>query len=43
MYHITAVQGDPVYLPCDISTNEEGDGMVIVLWYKGDSGTPIYS
>lgn len=42
-YHITAVQGDPVYLPCDISTNEEGDGMVIVLWYKGDSGTPIYS
>ena len=43
IYHVTAVQGDPVYMPCNISTSEEGDAVVIVLWYREDLGTPIYT
>nr|XP_023021733.1 hemicentin-1 [Leptinotarsa decemlineata] len=38
-----AVAGDPVYLPCDISTIEPGDQVLLVLWYREDFGTPIYS
>ncbi|KAK6621610.1 hypothetical protein RUM44_001417 [Polyplax serrata] len=43
LYQVTAVQGDPVYMPCNISTSEEGDAVVIVLWYREDLGTPIYT
>ncbi|CAH1102842.1 unnamed protein product [Psylliodes chrysocephalus] len=41
--HMDAVVGDPVYLPCDISTVEPGDQVLLVLWYREDLGTPIYS
>ncbi|XP_056646735.1 hemicentin-1-like [Diorhabda sublineata] len=40
---VDAVVGDPVYLPCDISTMEPGDQVLLVLWYREDLGTPIYS
>lgn len=40
---LTVVQGDPVYMPCDISTQEDNDAVVIVLWYREDLGTPIYT
>ncbi|KAJ8874005.1 hypothetical protein PR048_024845 [Dryococelus australis] len=43
MYHVQAVLGDAVYLPCDISTVDHGDAVLLVLWYREDLGTPIYS
>ncbi|XP_021932330.1 uncharacterized protein LOC110835928 isoform X2 [Zootermopsis nevadensis] len=42
LFHVTAVVGDAVYLPCDITTGE-GDAVLLVLWYREDLGTPIYS
>ncbi|XP_015439743.1 PREDICTED: hemicentin-2-like [Dufourea novaeangliae] len=41
--HIVALVGDPTYLPCDISTTDEGDSVRLVLWYREDLGTPVYS
>ncbi|KAG7203137.1 hypothetical protein KM043_010258 [Ampulex compressa] len=41
--HIVALVGDPTYLPCDISTTHEGDSVHLVLWYREDHGTSIYS
>ncbi|XP_076226361.1 neural cell adhesion molecule 2 isoform X2 [Nomia melanderi] len=41
--HIVALVGDPTYLPCDISTTYEGDSVHLVLWYRDDLGTSIYS
>ncbi|XP_063232136.1 hemicentin-1-like [Bacillus rossius redtenbacheri] len=43
LYHVRAVAGDAVYLPCDISTVARGDAVLLVLWYREDLGTPIYS
>ncbi|XP_044744412.1 nephrin-like isoform X1 [Coccinella septempunctata] len=40
---VHVVAGDPVYLPCDISTSDPGDQVLLVLWYREDLGTPIYS
>ncbi|XP_060532294.1 nephrin-like isoform X2 [Cylas formicarius] len=40
---VQAVAGEPVYLPCDISTQEPGDEVLLVLWYREDPGTPIYT
>ncbi|KAF4525467.1 hypothetical protein B566_EDAN004879 [Ephemera danica] len=37
-----AIAGEAVYMPCDISTPEQGDSVVLVLWYREDLGTPIY-
>lgn len=34
--------GDTIYLPCNTSTIEIGDEVVLVLWYREDKGTPIY-
>ncbi|XP_023707814.1 synaptogenesis protein syg-2 isoform X4 [Cryptotermes secundus] len=42
LFHVTAVAGDAVYLPCDITT-DSGDAVLLVLWYREDLGTPIYS
>ncbi|XP_017855731.1 PREDICTED: hemicentin-2-like [Drosophila arizonae] len=39
---IESLIGENVYLPCNVSTNE-GDEAVLVLWYRDDKGTPIYS
>nr|XP_015837001.1 PREDICTED: nephrin isoform X2 [Tribolium castaneum] len=41
--HIEVVAGEPVYLPCDISTGDPSDQVLLVLWYREDLGTPIYS
>jgi hypothetical protein len=41
LFHVTAVVGDAVYLPCDITTGA-GDAVLLVLWYREDLGTPIY-
>ena len=30
-------------MPCDISAPAAGDSVYLVLWYRKDSGTPIYS
>ncbi|XP_062123864.1 LOW QUALITY PROTEIN: hemicentin-1 [Drosophila sulfurigaster albostrigata] len=39
---IEALIGENVYLPCNV-TSYEGDEAVLVLWYRDDKGTPIYS
>jgi hypothetical protein len=41
LFNVTAVAGDAVYLPCDITT-DSGDAVLLVLWYREDLGTPIY-
>ncbi|XP_050100509.1 protein turtle homolog B [Anopheles aquasalis] len=38
-----ALVGETIYLPCNISTHETGDNVVLVLWYREDKGSPIYS
>ncbi|XP_035449485.1 hemicentin-2 isoform X1 [Spodoptera frugiperda] len=43
MTQVVAVAGEPVYLPCDIATQDEDDAVLLVLWYREDLGTPIYS
>ena len=30
-------------LPCNISSGPASDSVYLVLWYRKDSGTPIYS
>lgn len=37
-----ALIGETVYLPCNVSTYDPGDEVVLVLWYRADKGTPIY-
>ncbi|XP_045527336.1 hemicentin-2-like [Pieris brassicae] len=40
---VVAIAGEPVYLPCDITIQDEEDAVLLVLWYREDLGTPIYS
>ncbi|KAK0181656.1 hypothetical protein PV327_003923 [Microctonus hyperodae] len=40
---VTALAGDPAYLPCDISTNRNGDSVNLVLWYRDDIDASVYS
>ncbi|XP_022693155.1 uncharacterized protein LOC111262836 isoform X1 [Varroa jacobsoni] len=40
---ITGVLGGQVGLPCNIQPNSSDDEVSLVLWYKDDSTTPIYS
>ena len=42
--HITVmtVEGGRADLPCDINAPTQGDSVYLVLWYRKDSGTPIY-
>uniref|UniRef100_A0A0C9Q6Z6 NPHS1_1 protein n=1 Tax=Fopius arisanus TaxID=64838 RepID=A0A0C9Q6Z6_9HYME len=40
---VVAVEGDGTYLPCDISTNDEGDSVHLVLWYREDLDASVYS
>lgn len=39
--NIQVVAGEPAYLPCDISTKDPHDQVLLVLWYR-DSGPPVY-
>lgn len=41
--HVTGVLGERVSLPCDMTPNTTDDEVSLVLWYKDDSTTPIYS
>uniref|UniRef100_A0A182W1B1 Ig-like domain-containing protein n=1 Tax=Anopheles minimus TaxID=112268 RepID=A0A182W1B1_9DIPT len=38
-----ALVGETIYMPCNVSTHEPGDNVVLVLWYREDKGSPIYS
>jgi hypothetical protein len=38
---VTSVEGGSAELPCDIAA-KENDSVYLVLWYRQDSGTPIY-
>ncbi|UYV66093.1 hypothetical protein LAZ67_4000196 [Cordylochernes scorpioides] len=40
---VSAVSGSEVRLPCNTTSHQPGDSASMVLWYRGDSGTPIYS
>ncbi|XP_046806561.1 uncharacterized protein LOC124419831 [Lucilia cuprina] len=39
---VEALSGETIYLPCNVSTYD-GDEVVLILWYREDKGTPIYS
>uniref|UniRef100_W8BB58 Neural cell adhesion molecule 2 n=1 Tax=Ceratitis capitata TaxID=7213 RepID=W8BB58_CERCA len=41
-YQIEALIGETVHLPCN-STPAYGDEVILILWYREDKGTPIYS
>ncbi|XP_037921192.1 kin of IRRE-like protein 1 [Hermetia illucens] len=44
IYKMEALTGETIYLPCNVSTHEHGDDIVLILWYREDKGTaPIYS
>jgi hypothetical protein len=38
---VRSVEGGAVQLPCDI-TSSNNDSVYLVLWYRKESGTPIY-
>jgi hypothetical protein len=38
---VTSMEGGSADLPCDIAA-KENDSVYLVLWYRQDSGTPIY-
>ncbi|XP_055904209.1 lachesin-like [Eupeodes corollae] len=42
IHKMEALSGETIYLPCNVSTYE-GDDAVLILWYREDKGTPIYS
>ena len=39
---VMTVEGGIAELPCDIKAPTHGDSVYLVLWYRKDSGTPIY-
>ena len=39
---VMTVEGGIAELPCDIKAPIPGDSVYLVLWYRKDSGTPIY-
>ncbi|XP_022249626.1 nephrin-like isoform X1 [Limulus polyphemus] len=41
--NLTAVEDRSVVLPCNVSFPAENDAISLVLWFRGDSGVPIYS
>ncbi|XP_049305880.1 hemicentin-2-like isoform X2 [Bactrocera dorsalis] len=41
-YQIEALIGETIHLPCNVSA-KSGDEAVLILWYREDKGTPIYS
>ncbi|XP_030379920.1 hemicentin-2 [Scaptodrosophila lebanonensis] len=42
VYQMEALIGENIYLPCNVTTYD-GDEAVLILWYRDDRGTPIYS
>lgn len=43
MINIEALIGETVYLPCSLSPHDINDEVILILWYREDKGTPIYS
>ena len=42
-YLVATVEGGQAELPCDITSGPGArDSVYLVLWYRKDSGTPIY-
>lgn len=39
---VSAVLGKSASLPCDIEPATRGDGVYMVLWFRGNSSKPIY-
>ncbi|MPC56711.1 hypothetical protein E2C01_050676 [Portunus trituberculatus] len=39
---VTAVRGATAKLPCDVSSINPDDPVLLVLWYKNASLTPVY-
>ena len=41
--NVTAVMEGKVKLPCNISTSREDDEPILVMFYRNNTGTPIYT
>ena len=39
---VVTVEGGRADLPCDIEAKSQDDSVYLVLWYRKNSGTPIY-
>ena len=39
---VLTVEGGRADLPCDIAAKSKDDSVYLVLWYRKNSGTPIY-
>lgn len=35
--------GSELVIPCNVTASFPDDQVTLILWYKGDSGNPIYS
>ncbi|EFN85792.1 hypothetical protein EAI_04634 [Harpegnathos saltator] len=42
MESILGVAGQKAILPCNIQPRESNDAVSMVLWFKEDSGEPLY-
>ena len=40
---ITAMMDSSVSLPCNMTSNIPGDAVRLVLWFREDKQTPVYS
>ncbi|XP_049814005.1 hemicentin-1-like [Schistocerca nitens] len=43
LQQVHVLAGGDARLPCDVSSMESGDAAQLVLWYREDLGTPVYS
>ena len=41
--NVTAVMESEATLPCDVKAEDDEDKPVLVMFYRNDSGTPIYT
>ncbi|GFR12434.1 nephrin [Trichonephila clavata] len=40
---LTAVIGSDIIIPCNVTPSMSDDQVTLILWYRGESGNPIYS
>ena len=43
MSEISVMMGSSVSLPCNMTSNIPGDSVRLVLWFREDKMTPVYS